>query len=184
MPDPAPAELRPAHLRDAAAIAAVYRPYVEEAAASFEEVAPDVAEIERRMAAPPRLPWFVAVRSDQVVGYAYGSQHRSRRAYRWTVDCSVYLAAGERGQGTGRALYDVLLPELANLGYVTVCAGIALPNEASVRLHEGVGFALVGVYRSVGFKHGGWHDVGWWQRPLGDPPAVPAEPREWSPYGE
>ena len=183
MANPAPAEIRSAHLADAAGIAAVYRPYVEDSVASFEEIAPDAAEVERRMAAAPRLPWLVAVRGDAVVGYAYGSQHRTRRSYRWAVDASVYLDADERGRGTGRALYDRLLPELAALGYVTVCAGIALPNDASVRLHEAVGFSLVGVYRGVGFKRGAWHDVGWWQRPLAEAPADPAEPRAWSPDG-
>jgi phosphinothricin acetyltransferase len=98
------------------------------------------------------------------------------------VDVSVYLVADERGRGTGRALYDVLLPLLRDLGYVAAHAAIALPNPASVRLHEGHGFSPVGVYRSVGYKHGAWHDVGWWQLPLvAPPPLSPEEPRAYEP---
>lgn len=176
-----PAQLRPATGADAAAIAAVYRPYVEGSTVSFEQVAPDAGEIARRMAAEPRLPWLVAERDGTVVGYCYGSRHRARAAYRWSVECSVYLAPSETGRGTGRALYEALLPTLADLGYVTALAGIALPNDASVRLHERVGFRPLGVFRRVGFKAGAWHDVGWWERALQDPPRDPAEPRRWEP---
>jgi phosphinothricin acetyltransferase len=182
MPVP-PAAVRPASPEDADAIARIYRPYVESAVASFEEVAPDAAEMRRRMLRRPRLPWFVAER-DEVCGYAYASMHRDRAAYRWSADCSVYLAGTETGRGTGRALYDVLLPAVAALGYVGAFAGIALPNDASVRLHEAVGFTLVGVYRDVGFKHGRWHDVGWWQLRLAAPPVSPGEPLEWAPDGD
>ena len=173
--------VRPASLDDAEAIAAVYRPYVEESVISFEEVAPDAEEMARRMTASPRLPWLVAVRAGAVVGYAYASRHRDRAAYRWSADCSVYLAPDERGRGTGRVLYATLFPRLRQLGYTRVFAGIALPNEASVGLHESMGFSLVGVYHRVGFKHGAWHDVGWWELALHDIEGVPSEPRTWSP---
>ncbi|WP_369139909.1 arsinothricin resistance N-acetyltransferase ArsN1 family B [Modestobacter versicolor] len=178
---PVPADIRPADVGDAAAVADVYRPWVTGSVASFETVPPDADEMARRMTAQPRLPWFVACRDGAVVGYAYGGQHRTRAAYRWSVDCSVYLAAGERGAGTGRALYERLLPELRDLGHVTAFAGIALPNPASVGLHTALGFTPVGVYRAAGFKAGRWHDVGWWQLPLREPPAEPAEPAAWSP---
>jgi L-amino acid N-acyltransferase YncA len=177
------AGIRPADVGDAAGIAAVYRPWVTDSVASFETEPPDAAEIARRMLSAPRLPWFVACREGAVVGYAYAGQHRTRAAYRWSVDCSVYLTADERGAGTGRALYQRLLPELRELGHVTAFAGIALPNDASVGLHSSLGFTLVGVYRAAGFKAGRWHDVGWWQLPLREPPAQPAEPRTWSPGG-
>ncbi|MCU1693231.1 MAG: Phosphinothricin N-acetyltransferase [Frankiales bacterium] len=174
-----PAAVRAAVPGDAAAIAAVYAPWVSDAVASFEAVPPDAEETARRMVARPRLPWLVAERDGVVVGFAHASPHRSRAAYRWAVDTSVYLAASETGRGTGRALYGVLLPLLRDLGLVTVHAGITLPNPASVGLHEALGFTPVGVYRDVGFKAGAWHDVGWWRLALGDPPAVPEEPREW-----
>jgi L-amino acid N-acyltransferase YncA len=178
---PSPASIRPADVADAAGIAAVYRPYVTVSVASFETAPPDAAELARRMLGAPRLPWFVGCRDGVVVGYAYAAPHRTRAAYRWSVDCSVYLAAAERGAGTGRALYERLLPAVRDLGYVTAFAGIALPNPASVGLHTALGFTAVGTYRAVGFKSGRWHDVGWFQLPLRELPAEPVEPGEWSP---
>jgi len=177
----APAPVRAAGPADAAGIAAVYAPYVTDSVASFEAVPPDAAEVRQRMLAEPRLPWLVATRGSEVVGYCYASPHRGRAAYRWSVDCSVYLSASEHRRGTGRALYGELFALLRALGHVTVLAGITLPNPASVGLHASLGFTPVGVYRAVGFKDGRWHDVGWWQRALQDPPQVPAEPRRWDP---
>jgi L-amino acid N-acyltransferase YncA len=176
-----PVGIRPADVQDAGGIAAVYRPYVTDSVASFETVPPDATEIAGRMLGTPRLPWLVACRDGVVLGYAYAATHRSRPAYRWSVDCSVYLSADARGAGTGRAMYERLLPELRTLGYVTAFAGITLPNPGSVGLHEALGFTPVGVYRAAGYKAGRWHDVGWWQLPLREPPAEPGEPRAWSP---
>ncbi len=162
-------------------IAGIYAPYVTDSIASFEQTPPDADEIARRMLAPPRLPWFLATRSDAPVGYCYASHHRARPGYRWSVDCSVYLADDARGQGTARALYEQLIPQLPVLGYVTAFAGIALPNPASVKLHEALGFNPVGVFKSAGFKQGAWRDVGWWRLALRDPPPQPAPPRSWHP---
>ena len=89
--------------------------------------------------------------------------HRQRSAYRWSVDCSVYLRADEGGRDNGRLLYLALLPQLRDLGYHQAFAGIAIPNPASVGLHEAMGFVCIGVYEGVGYKQGVWHDVGWWQ---------------------
>ena len=157
------ATIRPATVDDATAIAATYAPYVTDSLASFEEIAPSAEEMAARMSRAPALPWFVAERERTPVGFAYGSQHRSRAGYRWSVDCSVYLVNEERQRGTARSLYERLLPELATLGYVSAFAGVALPNDASVGFHESMGFELVGIYKSVGFKNGAWLDVGWWQ---------------------
>src|SRR5579875_1765070 len=175
------ATLRAARPADAAAIAAIYAPYVTGTAISFEEVPPSVGVIAARMTASPRLPWWVAVDGGTVAGFAYAAPHRSRAAYRWSVEVSVYLAPSYRGRGLGMALYRRLLPEVRGLGYVSAYVGITLPNPASVRLHERAGFTPVGVFRDVGYKHGRWHDVGWWHLPLADPPADPADPRSWSP---
>lgn len=158
---------------------AIYGPVVTDSVVSFEELPPDEAEITRRMRTRPRLPWLVAEETDRVAGYAYASAHRLRSAYRWSADCSIYLGLEHRGRGVGRLLYTRLLAEVAALGYVTVFAGIALPNPASVALHEGLGFTPVGVFRSVGYKHGAWQDVGWWRQRLREPPPSPAEPGEW-----
>ena len=176
--------VRPATAGDVPAIAAIYAEHVADGYASFEAESPSPAEFERRMLARPRLPWLVAETDGTVVGFAYAAKHRERAAYRWSADVSVYLAADATGRGIGRALYEALIPEVAALGYVSVFAGIALPNPGSVGLHEAMGFEPVGVYRDVGFKHGKWRDVGWWQRRLVDRfPAEPAEPREWQPAG-
>jgi phosphinothricin acetyltransferase len=101
-----------------------------------------------------------------VDGYVYASRHRVRAAYQWSVDTTAYIRADRRGKGIGKALYSRLFEELRQLGYFQAFAGIALPNRASVALHESVGFAHLGTYRRVGFKFGQWHDVGWWQASL------------------
>jgi phosphinothricin acetyltransferase len=161
---------------DAGAIAAIYRPFVDETAVSFELEPPDAAEMERRIAGTlPALPWLVLDRGE-VQGYAYASRHRERAAYRWSVDSSVYVAAGHRRAGVGRALYTALFALLRAQGYRAVHGGVTLPNAPSVGLHEALGFAPVGVYRAVGYKLGGWHDVGWWQLALRPPAPAPAEP--------
>lgn len=175
--------VRAATSPDADAILSIYQPIVDETVSSFEESPPDSAEIVRRMLAKPRLPWLVADREGRVAGYAYASLHRQRSAYRWSADCSIYLGPEYRSRGLGRLLYERLVAEVADLGYVSLFAGITLPNEASVGLHEAVGFEAVGVYRNVGYKHGCWYDVGWWQKSLRDLPTQPPEPREWRPTG-
>jgi phosphinothricin acetyltransferase len=172
--------VRAATTADAAAVRDVYAPLVEETAVSFETTPPTAEEMARRMlAGERRLPWLVACRRDRVVGYAYAAPHRARAAYRWSVETSVYVADHARGGGVGRRLYDALLPLLAGLGYVSAYAGIALPNDGSITLHEAVGFRAVGTFPRVGFKHGRWHDTGWWWRPLSDAVAHPTEPRAW-----
>ena len=172
--------IRSATPRDSGVIAAIYGAHVRDGYATFEIEPPDAAEFERRIRSRPRLPWLVAEDDTTVLGFAYAAQHRARAAYRWSADVSVYLSPDARRRGIGRALYEQLLPTVASLGYVSAFAGIALPNEASVGLHEALGFTLVGVYRDVGFKLGQWRDVGWYQRRLCDPPPTdPAEPREW-----
>jgi L-amino acid N-acyltransferase YncA len=174
--------VRAATPADAPALSLIYAPMVRDTAVSFEQSPPDAAEFTRRMSARPRLPWLVAESSAGVVGYAYAVRHRERAAYRWAVDGSVYVEPSHHGRGVGRMLYERLIDEVRALGYVNLFAGIALPNDASVALHEAVGFRPVGVYRNVGFKHGSWRDVGWWQRTLANAPPSPSEPIEWSPH--
>ena len=110
--------------------------------------------------------WLVAEVGGAVAGYAYGSPHRTRAAYSSSCDVAVYVDPVHSRRGIGRALYGELLPLLAGKGFHAAFAGIALPNDASVGLHEAMGFAPVGIYREVGWKLGGWRDVGWWQRLL------------------
>jgi L-amino acid N-acyltransferase YncA len=172
--------IRAARADDAAAIARVYAPHVEASYASFEEVAPTAEEIAQRMADPPALPWLVAERDGEVVGFAYAAHHRVRRAYRWSCDLSVYLDASATGHRVGTELYARLIPVVRELGHVSAYAAIALPNAASVRLHEKHGFVPLGTFRDVGFKLGAWRDVAWFHLSLVDPPpAEPVEPRTW-----
>ena len=120
--------------------------------------------------------WLVAERDGTVVGYAYGGEHRSRKAYRWTAEVSAYIDRGAQRSGIGRALYTELFDRLKHKGYRVLVAGITLPNEASVGIHEAMGFELVGVYKNVGYKAGEWWDVGWWQLDMGAPGDPPREP--------
>ena len=170
--------LRVADARDAGAVAAIYAPIVRDTVVSFELEPPDASEMERRIAVTRAShPWLVAEDGDGLAGYAYAAQHRSRAAYRWSADVSVYTAERARRQGVGGALYAALLALLDDQGFHRIYAGITLPNAASVALHEAHGFAFVGRYRQVGFKLGAWHDVGWWERVLATPSDPPEEPR-------
>jgi L-amino acid N-acyltransferase YncA len=173
--------VRPARADDAVAIQAIYAPYVTDSAISFELEPPTVDQIAARMSAAPRLPWLLATLDADPAGYAYASRHREREAYRWSVDTSIYLAADACGRGIGRRLYADLLEAVTTLGYVNAFAGIALPNEASVRLHEGLDFSLIGTFPQVGYKDGQWRSVGWWWRQLAVPQDEPDEPRPWNP---
>jgi len=131
------------------------------------------ARIEKTLVAHP---WLVVVDdAGAVAGYAYAGKHREPASYQWSVNTSVYVRADVRGRRIGRLLYAALFDELVRLGHFRAFAGIALPNAASVALHERVGFRPLGVYERVGYKHGAWRDVGWWQRTLqeGEPEGVP-----------
>jgi phosphinothricin acetyltransferase len=175
-------KVRAASADDAAAIAAIYAPYVLGTAVSFETEAPDAAEMARRMAAGGDLyPWLVAFdEAGEAQGFAYACAFRPRPAYRFAVETSVYVTAGSARRGVGTSLYQALFPVLEAQGFAQAIAAITLPNPVSVALHEHFGFRRVGAYEEVGFKQGGWHSVGLWQRalaPIGD---APAEPRELS----
>lgn len=172
-----PSVIRPVTLNDAEAIAAIYAPYVRETPYTFEEAAPDAAEIRRRIAElTPRYPYFVGAINGHVVGYAYGCAHRPRASYRWAADVAVYVERGQHRRGVARALYGELLPALERYGYTMAYAGITVPNEPSIALHESLGFTRVALYHNVGYKLGAWRDVGWWERPLAPLTNPPREP--------
>lgn len=152
---------------DAGAVAAIYDTLLRATAVTFEIDEVPADEMRRRVTRTLRgHPWLVAESGGRVLGYAYGTQHRSRAAYGWSADVSVYLDGPARQRGIGRALYTTLLRLLEAQGFANAFAGITLPNPSSVGLHESMGFAPVGIYRAVGWKLGAWHDVGWWQRRL------------------
>jgi len=169
------AKIRLAEPADAPAIAAIYRPSVETTAITFENVPPGAPEIERRIELTLRVaPWLVCVRDGGVAGYAYASLHNERAAYAWSTNVSAYVHGDLQRRGVGRGLYTSLLALLRLQGYYAAHAGITLPNDSSVGLHEEMGFQKIGVYRAVGFKLGAWHDVGWWQLALRERAGVPA----------
>jgi L-amino acid N-acyltransferase YncA len=172
---------RPARLSDAPGIAAIYAPHCESTATSFEVVAPAAQEFETRInTVTVQWPWLVLDVDGVVAGYAYAARHHERAAYRWAVNTGVYIAETSRRTGVGRALYTTLFELLRQQGYFKACAGITLPNAASVGLHEALGFSLVGVYRGIGYKLGAWHDVAWYEAELQPQVSRPPEPKSIS----
>ncbi|MBA5689092.1 arsinothricin resistance N-acetyltransferase ArsN1 family B [Rugamonas apoptosis] len=165
------------HIRDAIAddartIAAIYNPYIANTTISFEEQPVTDAEMARRIAEVQGagLPWLVIEQDGAVLGYAYATKWRVRHAYRFSVESSVYLAPQAAGQGVGTRLYTALLERLRDGGCHLVIGGVALPNAASVALHEKLGFEKVAQFREVGFKFDRWLDVGYWQKALAAAP--------------
>ncbi|MEA2535721.1 MAG: hypothetical protein QOJ93_3532 [Actinomycetota bacterium] len=170
-------QIRLATPADATDIRAIYAPVVISTPISFELEPPTAEEMAARITAVlPTYPWLVLTDSSGVAGYAYGRQFQPRPAYRWSVETSVYVDADHRGAGLGRVLYRSLLDVLARQGYRQALAGVALPNPASVALHEACGFRLTGVQEKLGWKLGAWHDVGWFQRELAASIGAPAAP--------
>lgn len=161
---------------DAQQIAAIYTPIVANTAISFEAVPPTSKEMRDRIETIlAAYPWLVAEDGEGILGYAYGSRHREREAYRWAADVSVYVAERARRAGIGSALYRELFSIMSAQGYQRLYAGVMVPNPASEALHLAVGFEEIGTYRAVGFKFGKWHDVRWYGLALRDD-AVPSEP--------
>jgi L-amino acid N-acyltransferase YncA len=162
-----PACVRPATAADAAACVEIYRPYVLDTVITFETHVPTVEEMADRIVhARVMHEWLVLEVDGDVTGYAYAHQLNSRAAYQWSVETSVYLAQDARRSGGGRMLYAELLRRLTERGFRRAFAGIAQPNDASNALHQAFGFRRAGRYRRVGWKHGAWHDVEWWQLDL------------------
>jgi L-amino acid N-acyltransferase YncA len=163
--------IRPATAADLDALQAIYAHHVLHGLASFEIEPPGVDEMRCRLAAivGAGYPYLVAVEDNAVRGYAYASAYRTRAAYRWTVEDSVYVAASAAGRGIGRRLLTRLIEDCEGGGWRQMLAVIGdSANAASIELHRGCGFAIAGTLRSVGFKFGRWVDSVIMQRPLGD----------------
>ncbi|MES2071786.1 MAG: arsinothricin resistance N-acetyltransferase ArsN1 family B [Pseudomonadota bacterium] len=159
--------LRTVRPSDAEEICRIYNYYVLNSSISFEEAEVAPLEMSRRIAdVTQELPWLVLESEGAIVGYAYATKWRTRSAYRFSVETSVYLAQDARGRGFGVSLYEALLDELGKLGVHAVIGGIAQPNLASVGLHEKLGFHRVALFEQVGYKNGQWVDVGYWQKLL------------------
>lgn len=169
--------IRPATPEDAEAIAAIYRPYVTDTVITFELDPPDAAEMRARIAqVMPSHPWLVAEADGVVLGYAYATPYRTRAAYRWVAETGIYMADAARGRGIGTPLYQALLDALTQRGFVAAMGVMTAGNPASTALHERLGFVDTGTQPGIGYKHGGWHDVVFWQKDLAPRVAAPGEP--------
>lgn len=169
--------LRFAHQNDAKALLGIYGPFVQDTAISFETVVPRESAFADRIGSyTQKYPWLVAEMDGVIAGYAYAGKHREREAYQWSVESSVYLHPDFQGQGIAQLLYRELFDMLKVLGYINVYAGITLPNVQSIKLHNKMGFQLVGIYTQIGYKNGKWHDVQWMALRLNTPGDDPGKP--------
>jgi L-amino acid N-acyltransferase YncA len=182
--------IRPSRDGDVPAITAIYRHHVLHGVASFEELPPEIDEIadRRRDIVERGLPYLVAERSGRVVGYCYASRYRTRSAYRFTLEDSIYIDAAEVGRGIGRALLQTLVERCSELGYRQMVAVIGGSDQwPSIRLHEALGFTRTGLLPAVGFKFGNWVDIVLMQRALGPgamtPPAGAGSSNEGGEHG-
>lgn len=157
--------IRMATVEDAAAIAAVYNPYVADTCITFETEPVQAAGMAARITEvlDAGLPWLLAADAAGAAGFAYASKWKGRCAYRFSVESTVYLHRDHTGRGIGRALYGRLLEEIRARRMHAVIGGIALPNAASIALHERLGFRKVAHFEQVGYKQDRWVDVGYWQ---------------------
>jgi phosphinothricin acetyltransferase len=158
-------DIRPATIADADAVASIYNHYVANTVITFEEEAVSAPAMASRIAdvQSQDLPWLVAECDGELAGYSYAGRWKVRAAYRHSVESTIYLRAGCEGRGIGQSLYTALIDNLKAKRIHAVIGGAALPNPASVALHEKLGFAHVGTFREVGFKQGRWVDVAYWQ---------------------
>jgi phosphinothricin acetyltransferase len=160
--------VRKADLEDASAIAEICNYYINTSHATFELDPIDTTEMQRRMEEGWKAgyPFLVYENSGEVIGYAYGRQFRPRRAYLHSIEISVYIREGHHGKSIGTHLYEQLFKEIAKGDFHTIIAGISLPNDPSIRLHEKFGFSKVAHFKEVGYKFNRWIDVGYWQKEL------------------
>ena len=169
--------IRQATSADAAAILAIYAPYIEKTSITFETEVPTVESFaDRIIHYLENFPWLVCEKDGVIAGYAYASRYRERVAYQWSVESSVYIHDDFLRAGIASVLYGALFHILQAQGYRNVYAVINLPNDRSVALHERCGFQYFATYEKVGYKLGQWKNVGWWRLILnafGDEPAAP-----------
>jgi len=161
----------------AEAILNIYEKFIADTAVTFETEVPSIEQFTSRVQSTvEKFPWLVYCVGDKVVGYAYACAHRTRAAYQWCCEVSVYIDPEYQRRGIASKLYQNLLDHLLKLGYFNVYAGITLPNQASERFHLEAGFKLVGTYENVGFKNGEWHSVSWFHLALQPCTNVPKLP--------
>lgn len=169
---------RLATIEDASKIQVIYAPIVEDTFISFEETVPDISDIQNRIQKTlKQYPYLICEINGQVAGYAYASAFRPRAAYQWVTETTIYVHPDYHRRGIARGLYTTLLNVLREQGYLNVIGVIALPNDASVNLHEKLGFEKIGVFENMGYKINGWRDTDWWQLELNPMPSNPKPPQ-------
>lgn len=173
--------IRLAESSDVSALRAIYAPYVEKTAITFEVETPEAAEFEaRRLKTLKNYPYLVGQEDDKIIGYAYAAPQMERAAYQWNATLSVYLAETHRGRGLGEKLYLALMDILNLQNVINVYGGVTWPNPASEKLHHKLGFTPLGRYARTGYKLGRWHDVVWFEKSL--TPAPPSPPLPLRPF--
>jgi len=155
--------IRKAKETDAHTIALIYNHYILHSTITFEEKEVNEQLIIERLKESKKHPWWVFEQEGVVLGYAFSTKWKSRSAYRFTVESSVYVAPKQRQKGVGTLLYSKLIESLKNEGFRIILAGISLPNDQSISFHEKLGFQKVGQLESVGYKFNRWIDVGYWE---------------------
>lgn len=160
--------VRPALPEDATQVSEIYNHYIETSTITFEEEPVSAAEMTARISdiQSSSYPWLVAIAGTNIMGYAHANKWKARAAYKHSSEITVYVRAGQERCGVGSALYQHLLPALKARGVHAAIGGVALPNDASVRLHEKFGFRKCAHFSEVGFKLNRWIDVAYWQRIL------------------
>ena len=174
-------EVRLTSINDAKQILDIYAPSILSTAISFEAEVPSIEEMQRRIEiCLLKYPWIVCVVDKKIAGYVYASKHREREAYQWSCECSVYVHNNCKGKGIGKKMYQLLFEILKQQRFRNVYAGITLPNDASVRLHENCGFQSFARYENIGYKFGNWHTVGWWKLQINNYDLNPPPPLKLS----
>lgn len=169
--------IRQVKAKDSKDILAIYAPYIEHTAISFETQVPSLVDFTNRIASiSEQYPYLVYIIDGEIIGYAYASKHRERAAYCYDVDVSIYVLQAYHGLGIAGKLYSCLFECLNELGYYNAYAGIALPNEKSEFFHKKYGFSTVGVFHKTGYKFGKWHDIMWLQKTIREHENHPAPP--------
>ena len=172
--------IRDARRSDVPAMLAIYAPFVEHTAVSFEYDVPTEAEFARRLEEhQAAFPWLVCEENGRVMGYAYAGRAFERAAYGWNAEISCYLAPELRGRGVGRRLYARIEEILTRLGYYKLFAVVTSANAPSVAFHRALGFRDAACFRNVGYKQGGWYDVLWLEKTLCDRPEPQCLPQNY-----
>ena len=171
-------EIRLIQENDTQAVLDIYAPYVLNTYITFEYDVPTLQEFSEKIRTiTSEYPWLVCLLDNKIIGYAYGSEHRHRTAYKWSPESTIYLTEDEQGKGIGRILYSTLFDILRLQGFFNVYAGVGIPNDRSERLHRSVGFQELGIFKKVGYKLGKWHDTKWFQLHLQEHMIDPPLPR-------